>query len=229
MRREVKVDAGSAAGGGVRHASGVRLPPVASRLFGSDLKRLVFLLCLYPLLRLVVLGFTGGLGVNPIEFVTRSLGTWTLTFLLITLTVTPLRRLTGQGGWLRYRRMLGLFAFFYGALHWTSYLWLDQFFDWMEILKDLYKRPFITFGMAAFVMLVPLAATSNDRAVRALKRNWLRLHRLVYPATICAVLHYYWLVKQDVTQPLIYAAILALLLGMRVWWWRQARATKKAG
>lgn len=238
MRREGQVDTGGIAGGALghavpvtpsRHAPASRLPPVVSRLFGSDLKRLVFLLCLYPLFRLVVLGFIGGLGVNPIEFVTRSLGTWTLTFLLITLTITPLRRLTGKGWWLRYRRMLGLFAFFYGVLHWTSYLWLDQFFDWMEILKDLYKRPFITFGMAAFLMLVPLAATSNDRAVRALKRNWQRLHRLVYPAAIFAVLHYYWLVKQDVTQPVIYAALLALLLGMRLWWWRQSRATKKAG
>ncbi|PIW39541.1 MAG: hypothetical protein COW23_00765, partial [Hydrogenophilales bacterium CG15_BIG_FIL_POST_REV_8_21_14_020_62_31] len=111
----------------------------------------------------------------------------------------------------------------------TAYLWLDQFFDWMAIFKDLYKRPFITAGMAALLMLAPLALTSNDRSVRVLKRNWLRLHRLVYPAAICGVLHYYWLVKQDVTLPVIYAAVLAVLLGVRLWWRRQKQATKKAG
>lgn len=194
-------------------------------LFLAHPKAWLFLLCLYPLGRLFVLGFAGGLGVNPIEFVTRSLGTWTLSFLLITLAITPLRRLTGKAYWLRIRRMLGLFAFFYGVLHLTTYLWLDQFFDWADILKDIYKRPFITFGMAAFLMLVPLAATSNDRAVRALKRNWSKLHKLVYPAAILAVLHYYWLVKLDVTQPVIYAVVLAVLLGLRVWWWRQRTAS----
>jgi len=194
-------------------------------LFQAQPKVWLFLLCLYPLFRLFVLGFSGGLGANPIEFVTRSLGTWTLSFLLITLAITPLRRFTGQGQWLRYRRMLGLFAFFYGVLHLTTYLWLDQFFDWGDILKDIYKRPFITFGMTAFLLLVPLAATSNDRSVRALKRNWAKLHKLVYPAAILAVLHYYWLVKLDVTQPVIYAAVLAILLGLRVWWWRQKSRT----
>lgn len=194
------------------------------------LKRLLFAVCLLPLARLFVLGFSHGLGANPIEFVTRSLGTWTLSFLLITLAITPLRRFTGQGQWLRYRRMLGLFAFFYGMLHLTTYLWLDQFFDWGDILKDIYKRPFITFGMTAFLLLVPLAATSNDRSVRALKRNWARLHKLVYPAAILAVLHYYWLVKLDVTQPVIYASVLSLLLGLRVWWWWQKRVpAAKAG
>lgn len=189
----------------------------------------LFLACLLPLVRLFALGLGHGLGVNPIEFVTRSLGTWTLSLLLITLAITPLRRLTGEGRWLRYRRMLGLFAFFYGVLHLTAYLWLDQFFDWAAILKDLYKRPFITAGMAAFLMLVPLALTSNDRSVRVLKRNWTRLHRVVYLAATGAVLHYYWLVKQDVTQPVIYAAVLVVLLAARLWWWRQKQTTKKAG
>lgn len=191
---------------------------------GRPAKAVLFLVCLLPLARLVGLGLTGGLGANPIEFVTRSLGTWTLTLLLVTLAITPLRRLSGQGHWLRYRRMLGLFAFFYGVLHLASYLWLDQFFAWADILKDIYKRPFITAGMTAFLLLLPLAATSNDRSVRALKRNWSRLHRLVYPAAVLAVLHYWWLVKLDITQPAIYAAVLALLLGMRVWWWRQGLA-----
>lgn len=211
MRRDDKGVTGGA-GAGFRHA--FLVTPFTSRFS----RHAVFLICLLPLARLIVLGFSGGLGANPIEFVTRSLGTWTLSFLLITLTITPLRRLTGQGHWLRYRRMLGLFAFFYGVLHLTSYLWLDQFFDWMEILKDIYKRPFITVGMTAFLLLVPLAATSNDRAVRALKRNWKRLHRLVYLAAILGVLHYWWLVKLDVTQPAVYAAVLVVLLGLRLWW-----------
>jgi sulfoxide reductase heme-binding subunit YedZ len=182
------------------------------------LKPLVLALCLLPLVRLLWLGFSGGLGVNPIEFITRSLGTWALSFLLITLAVTPLRRLCGWGGFLRVRRMLGLSAFGYAVLHWLSYLWLDQFFDWNAILKDLVKRPFITFGMLTFLLLLPLALTSTDAAMRRLKRNWQRLHRLVYPAAILAVCHYFWLVKRDLTQPLIYAGVLALLLAMRIRW-----------
>lgn len=178
----------------------------------------LFLLCLYPLARLSALAWTGGLGANPIEFITRSLGTWTLIALLLTLAVTPVRRLSGHGALLRYRRMLGLFAFFYAALHLLSYLWLDQFFDWAAVLKDILKRPFITFGMAAFLLLLPLALTSTKAAMRRLGRNWQRLHRLVYPAAIGAVLHYVWLVKKDLTQPLIYAGVLAFLLGLRIVW-----------
>lgn len=197
------------------------------------LKPAVFLLCAYPLARLVALGFDHGLGVNPIEFITRSLGTWALSFLLLTLAVTPVRKLTGWNQIQRVRRMLGLTAFFYALLHWTSYLWLDQFFDWAEILRDIVKRPFITVGMLTFLLLLPLAATSTDAAMRRLKRNWQRLHRLVYPAAMLAVLHYFWLVKRDITQPLIYAGVLALLLGLRLWWrMRPSRAVtdiKKGG
>jgi methionine sulfoxide reductase heme-binding subunit len=191
-------------------------------------KPVLFLFCLLPLVRLIALGLNNELGANPIEFVTRSLGLWTLNLLLLTLAITPLRRFTRQSHWLRYRRMLGLFAFFYGALHLVSYLWLDQFFDWGEILKDIVKRPFIAAGMTAFILLLPLALTSHDRAVRALKRNWVRLHRLVYPAALCAVLHYFWLVKLDTTQPALYLAVLAVLLGLRVRW-LFSPATKKAG
>lgn len=186
--------------------------------FHRDPKLWLFLICLYPIARLSVLAWTGGLGANPIEFITRSLGTWALTGLLITLAVTPARRLSGHGALLRYRRMLGLFAFFYGVLHLLSYLWLDQFFDWPAILKDVLKRPFITFGMAAFVMLLPLALTSTHAAMRRLGRNWQRVHWLIYPAAIGAVLHYAWLVKKDMSQPLIYGGVLALLLGLRVFW-----------
>ena len=184
-------------------------------------KPLLFLACLIPLGRLIALGFTDGLGANPIEFVTRSTGTWTLVFLLITLSVTPLRRLTGRATLLRFRRMLGLFAFFYVCLHFTTYVWLDQFFDWAGIIKDVIKRPFITIGFAAFLLLIPLAATSTNAMMRRLGRGWQRLHRTVYFIAAAGVVHYWWLVKKDITQPAIYAGVLTVLLGYRVaLWWR---------
>ena len=193
-------------------------------------KPLIFLICLIPLARLIYLGFTGGLGANPIEFVTRSTGTWTLTGLMITLAVTPLRRLTGYNALIRYRRMLGLFTFFYASLHFTTYIWLDQFFTLPEILKDIYKRPFITVGFAAFVLLIPLAVTSTNAMMRRLGKRWQQLHRLVYLIGGLGVLHYVWLVKKDLTQPLIYGAVLLVLLALRIpfvasWLsgWRQAR------
>jgi len=185
----------------------------------TALKAAVFAACLIPLAQLVYGAATGGLGANPIEAFTRGLGEWTLNLLLITLAVTPLRRLTGLNWLLRLRRMLGLYAFFYALLHLTSYVWLDQFFDWSEILKDIVKRPFITVGFAAFLLLIPLAATSTHAMVRRLGgRRWRALHRAVYAIGILAVLHYWWLVKQDVTQPALYAGVLALLLGLRVYW-----------
>lgn len=180
-------------------------------------KVLLFLVCLLPLVRAAGIVLTGE-AVNPVEFITRSTGTWTLVWLLATLSMTPLRRLTGQAWPLKCRRMLGLFAFFYASLHFTTYLWLDQFFDWHHILKDIAKRPFITVGFAAIVLMTPLALTSTQAWMRRLKRNWGKLHRLVYPVAILAVTHYWWLVKRDITQPLIYAAALALLLGLRLWW-----------
>ena len=193
-------------------------------------KPLIFLICLIPLARLIFLGFTGGLGANPIEFVTRSTGTWTLTGLMITLAVTPLRRLTGYNALIRYRRMLGLFSFFYASLHFTTYIWLDQFFSLPDILKDIYKRPFITVGFVAFVLLIPLAATSTNAMMRRLGKRWQQLHRLVYLIGALGVLHYVWLVKKDLTQPLIYGAVLLVLLALRIpfvasWLsgWRQAR------
>lgn len=176
----------------------------------------LWLLCLLPLLRLLFLGFTNGLGANPIEFITRSTGTWTLVGLLLTLSVTPLRKLTGLSWLIRFRRLLGLFAFFYACLHFTTYIWLDQFFDPAGILKDIVKRPFITIGFAAFVLLIPLAATSNQRMMKRLARNWQRLHRLVYVIASFGVIHYWWLVKKDLTQPLIYACILLFLLSVRL-------------
>ena len=192
------------------------------------LKALTFLLCLVPLARLGWLGLNDGLGANPIEFITRSTGTWTLVFLMITLSVTPLRRITGWNGLIRFRRMLGLFAFFYVCLHFTTYIWLDQFFDWTEIVKDVIKRPFITVGFACFVLLIPLALTSTNAMQRRLKRRWQQLHRLVYLIAIGGVVHYWWLVKKDITQPAIYALVLAVLLGFRLaYYWMQRTPAPK--
>ena len=164
-----------------------------------------------PLARLIVGFYLDTLGANPIESITHSTGTWTLVFLLITLSVTPLRRLTGFAELLQLRRMLGLFAFFYGSLHFTTYIWLDQFFDVAAIWRDIVKRPFITIGFAAFVLMIPLAITSTNKMMRRLGgRRWLALHRLIYISAICAVIHYWWLVKRDLTQPAIYAAVLTV-------------------
>jgi len=179
-------------------------------------KALVFAACFIPLGLLVRDGYTGNLGANPIEVVTRSTGTWTLIFLLITLTVTPLRKLSGWNGLIKFRRMLGLFAFFYVCLHFTTYIWLDQFFDFAAIVKDVAKRPFITVGFASFVLLIPLAVTSTGGMVRRLGKRWQQLHRLIYLVAIGGVVHYWWLVKADLRLPLIYGAILAALLGYRL-------------
>lgn len=176
----------------------------------------LFLLCLFPLARLVALGASGGLGANPIEFVTRSTGTWTLVGLLLTLSITPLRRLTGWTALVRHRRTLGLFAFFYASLHFVTYLWLDQFFDLASVARDIVKRPFITLGFAAFVLLIPLALTSTHRMMKTLGRRWQQLHRLVYGIALLGVLHDLWLVKKDLTQPLIYGSVLAVLLAARL-------------
>ncbi|MBP8275693.1 MAG: sulfoxide reductase heme-binding subunit YedZ [Propionivibrio sp.] len=182
----------------------------------TAVKSLIFVLGMVPLAHLVWGAWTDGLGANPIEFITRDLGTWTLNFLLLTLCVTPLRVLTGLNWLTRLRRMLGLYAFFYVCLHLTSYLWLDQFFDWPAIAKDIVNRPFITAGFTAFVLLVPLAATSSNAMVRRLgERRWTQLHRTGYAIAILGVLHYWWLAKQGISQPMLYAALLGLLLGCR--------------
>lgn len=182
-------------------------------------KPLVFVACLVPLARLVMLGVADDLGANPVEFVTRSTGTWTLVMLCVTLAITPLRRITGWNALIRLRRMLGLFAFFYGCLHFTTYVWLDQFFDWFAIVADVVKRPFITAGFAAFLLMTPLAATSTNAMVRRLGRRWSELHRLVYAVAMLGVLHFWWhkSAKNDLGEPLAYAAVVALLLGWRVW------------
>ena len=174
---------------------------------------------LLPLLRLVAGYFLGWLGANPIEFITRSTGTWTLVGLAITLSITPLRKLLNWPWLLRLRRTAGLLAFFYACLHFTTYIWFDRFFDLDDILKDIVKRPFITVGFAAFVLLVPLAATSNNAIIKRLgARLWQRIHYAVYLIAVLAVVHYWWLVKKDITQPAIYAAVFFLLLALRLFW-----------
>lgn len=180
-----------------------------------------FVLCLLPLTFMVVDGFSGRLGTNPIEEVTHRTGDWTLRLLLLTLTVTPLRRLANMPQLLRLRRMLGLFTFFYACLHALTYFWLDQFFDFEGILRDVVKRPFVTAGFTAFVLLIPLALTSTQAMMRRLGHRWQQLHRLVYVIAIVGVVHYWWLVKADVRDPAYYAGALSLLLGYRVWFaWR---------
>lgn len=179
-------------------------------------KPVVFVLCLLPLAILAWQAFADLLGANPIDEIADRTGEWTLRFLLITLLMTPLKRLTGWGWPIRMRRMLGLYAFFYACLHLLTYLWLDQFFDWSEIWLDILERPFITVGMLAFVLLLPLALTSNRFMVRKLGKNWKRLHRLAYVVPALGVVHFLWVVKADVLQPFIYAVLLTALLLVRM-------------
>jgi sulfoxide reductase heme-binding subunit YedZ len=181
-------------------------------------KPTLFFIALVPLAFLIYRGLNDDLGANPIETINRYTGDWVLRFLLITLAVTPLRRLTGWNGLLRYRRMLGLFAFFYACVHFLSWAWLDQYFVLADIVQDVAKRPYITVGFASFLMLIPLALTSTNAMIRRLgAKRWQQLHRLVYLIGIGGVVHFLWLVKSDIREPLIYGVILALLLGFRVW------------
>ncbi len=189
----------------------------------ARLKAATFVVCLAPLGLLIWRGFTGGLTANPIEFITHTTGWWTLAFLMITLAVTPLRRLLDMPWLLRLRRMLGLYAFFYASLHFLTWLVVDQFFDWQAIVKDIAKRPYITVGFSAFLLLLPLAATSTNAMVRRLgAARWQSLHRLVYVIAILGVVHFWWLVKKDIREPALFAMILTVLLGARlVVMWRK--------
>ena len=182
-------------------------------------KAVVFLLALIPLAKLAagVFYFTEWLGANPAEFITRSTGDWTLRFLLLTLAVTPLRKVINWNWLLRFRRMLGLFAFFYATVHLSSYVAFDHVFDMGDILKDIVKRPFITVGFAALVLMAPLAITSTAAMVRRLgAQRWLALHRLIYVIAPLGVLHFWWMVKADISEPALYALILMVLLGYRL-------------
>jgi sulfoxide reductase heme-binding subunit YedZ len=186
-------------------------------------KCVLFVVCLVPA---VVLGWNfyhDQLGANPFEVLTRESGKWTLRFLLLTLLMTPLRGMLHRPWPLQLRRMLGLYSFFYACLHLLTYLWFDQFFDWQEIANDILKRPFITAGITAWLLLLPLAVTSTNGMMRRLGRRWKRLHRSIYLIAILGVLHFTWLVKADLREPLIYAGLLAILLGYRVAKWLQKR------
>jgi sulfoxide reductase heme-binding subunit YedZ len=176
----------------------------------------LFLICLVPLAQLIYNAFTDNLGANPIDAITRHTGSWGLIFLLVTLSVTPLRKILGWNGLVKYRRMLGLFAFFYAVLHFTTFLVLDHFFDFSAILKDIMKRPYVTAGFTGFVLMIPLAVTSTTGMIRRLGKRWQQLHRLVYIAAIAGVIHFYWLVKADIRRPAQYGLVLALLLGFRL-------------
>ncbi len=186
--------------------------------------------CLVPLVLLGWRGLHNNLGANPIEFITHNTGDWTIRFLLITLAVTPLRKLLALPVLIRFRRMLGLFAFFYACLHFVTYFWLDKFFDLADILKDVAKRPFITAGFTGFVLLIPLAVTSTQGWIRRLGgRRWQLLHRLIYVSAFAGVVHYYWLVKSDVRLPLLYGGILAVLLLFRIITWLRKAKTAPRG
>ena len=188
----------------------------------------VFLAALVPLGLLVWKGFHDGLGANPIEVITHSTGDWTIRFLLITLAITPLRRITGWQAWIRFRRMLGLFAFFYGCLHLTTWVWLDKFFNLHDMADDLMKRRFIFMGMTGLLLMLPLAVTSTKGWIRRLGKRWQKLHRLIYFSAIAGVIHYAWLVKADETKPIQYAVILSVLLGIRVVLWMRKRSAQPA-
>jgi methionine sulfoxide reductase heme-binding subunit len=183
----------------------------------SYAKAVVWLMCLLPFIRLVYLGLTDNLGANPIEFVEHSTGTWAFVMLLITLTITPIRLITGQVWQIQLRRMLGLFMFFYACLHIVAYVWLDFVFIWADIYKDVAKHPRILVGFIAFILTIPLAATSNSYMIKRLKTKWKKLHQSIYVISILVALHYLLLVKKDVTEPVYYAAVLVFLLGIRVY------------
>lgn len=184
---------------------------------------------LAPAVALTVRAFSDDLGANPIEYITHETGFFALTFLVVTLAVTPIRRVTGWNQAIRLRRMLGLFAFFYATMHLLTWVVLDQFFAVSDIVEDVVERPFITAGMATYLMLLPLAVTSNAAMIRRLGgRRWQRLHRLTYFAAIGAVVHFWWLVKADVSEPQRWAAVLTLLLGFRAWWMLRARLSSRS-
>jgi methionine sulfoxide reductase heme-binding subunit len=187
----------------------------------------VFLICLMPFAWLGIAAFTNGLSANPIKDITEATGTCALRFLLVTLCITPFRKLTGWNEAIKYRRMLGLFAFFYGSVHFLTYAWLDQLFSIPDILQDVYKRPFITAGFTGFVVMIPLAITSTKKwIVRLGGKQWQLLHRLTYVSAIAGVAHYLWLVKADIQRPLIYGFLLSILLGYRVL--QSLRAVRRA-
>ncbi|HEY6253730.1 MAG TPA: protein-methionine-sulfoxide reductase heme-binding subunit MsrQ [Candidatus Angelobacter sp.] len=202
--------------------------PLREKLIRT-LKLLGFLLCLGPGAVLVWKGFHDRLGANPVDVITRTTGRWTLTFLLVALSVTPLRKLLRMPWLIRFRRMLGLFAFFYGSLHLMTYVWLDKFFDFPMMFHDIAKRRFITAGLTAWTLMLPLALTSTSGWIRRLGgKRWQNLHRLIYFSAAAGVIHFIWLVKADLRRPLTYGAILAALLTYRVVVWAVAKLRSRS-
>ncbi len=190
------------------------------------LKPIVWIACLLPLGNLALRAAQGRMGANPIELITHETGWWTLFLLLASLAITPLRRITKLYWLVQYRRLVGLFAFFYGTLHMITYVWLDQFFDVHAMLRDIAKRPFITMGSLSYLSMLPLALTSTQWSIRKLGKSWQTLHRLAYVAAIAGVVHFYWLVKKDVSEPLTFGAVLAVLFGVRVFYALRERTAK---
>jgi sulfoxide reductase heme-binding subunit YedZ len=182
------------------------------------LKTSFFILSLLPLIRLIWLGLHDGLGANPVEWITRSTGTWALVFLCVALAMTPLRLLTGSTQWIKMRRMFGLFCFFYALLHFLIWVWLDQNFDVDAMIKDVIDRPFITMGFMSFVLLIPLALSSNQYSLRLLGKHWGLLHKLVYVIACTAIIHYWWhkAGKNDLETVSIYAMVILVLLSFRI-------------
>jgi methionine sulfoxide reductase heme-binding subunit len=181
-----------------------------------SIKRFIFILSLWPILSIGINTFQNNLGANPIEFIERHFGKWTLIFLCLTLSMTPLRKITHINQWILYRRMLGLFTFFYASIHLLCYIGLDYQFAWVDIKNDIIKHRYVLVGFLGWLLLLPLAITSSDNMMRKLKSNWKKIHRLIYLIAILGVLHFVWLVKKDVTEPLIYAAIILVLFLLRL-------------
>lgn len=196
----------------------------AQRIFYT--KCLIWVFAFIPIIRLVWLGVNDDLTANPVEFVERSTGTWALVFLLLSLSMTPIRLLTKQVWQIQLRRLLGLWMFFYACLHITTYVWLDYGFVWQDIAKDIIKHPYVIVGFTAYLLTIPLAITSNSAMIKRLKTKWKTLHQSVYLIGILAILHFWWLVKIDVTEPFYYASVLVILLGIRVYFYLQ-KANKK--
>ena len=192
---------------------------MSSSIVGKFAKPAIFIILLIPLSLQTFWFLTDSLGANPIEAITRRTGDWALRILLITLAISPLRRITGWNAIVKYRRMIGLFAFFYVCVHLSLYITLDKFFDFSEIIDDVIKRPFITAGFSAFILLIPLVITSTNKMAERLQYSWIQLHRLIYIIGMLAVLHFWWMVKLDTREPAIYALILAALLGYRLFFY----------
>lgn len=189
----------------------------AQRIFYA--KCVIWALACMPIIRLIWLGVNDDLTANPVDFVERSTGTWALIFLLLSLSMTPIRLLTKQVWQIQLRRLLGLWMFFYACLHITTYVWLDYSFVWSDIAKDIIKHPYVIVGFIAFLLTIPLAATSNTAMIKRLKTKWKLLHKAVYLISVLAILHFWWLVKKDVTEPFYYASVLVILLGIRVYFY----------